>query len=68
MIDDLGKRGGATMPKRDMFTEISRLDARYFTEISKVGKRVIEGKEEQKDRMTGRCHAPPSRTKDALPG
>ncbi len=56
------------MPKRDMFTEISRLDARYFTEISKVGKRVIEGKEEQKDRMTGRCHAPPSRTKDALPG
>jgi hypothetical protein len=32
MISDLGKRGGMTMPKREMFTELSRLAARYFIE------------------------------------
>jgi hypothetical protein len=33
MIGDLSKRGEVTMLKREMFTEISRLDMGYFTEI-----------------------------------
>src|SRR2546429_5151869 len=35
----------------------------FYPKLPEVGTRGIEGKEERKARMTGRCCAPPSRTK-----